>query len=106
MEPSNDSFLALLEERISKRDGNSGEKLSQVAPLISKQPVPADNMSIFYTIGVRHSKSRTEIVWKMSYLTLNNFYIESPVSGSVEFAEVDVLPDSEYRFSVRDDDCL
>lgn len=27
MEPSNDSFLALLEERISKRDGNSGKKL-------------------------------------------------------------------------------
>ena len=68
MEPSNDSFLALLEERISKRDGNSGEKLSQVAPLISKQPAPADNMSIFYTIGVRHSKSRTEIVWKMSWI--------------------------------------
>ena len=66
MEPSNDSFLALLEERISKRDGNSGEKLSQVAPLISKQPAPADNMSIFYTIGVRHSKSQTKIVWKMS----------------------------------------
>ena len=66
MELSNDSFLALLEERISKRDGNSGEKLSQVAPLISKQPAPADNMSIFYTIGERHSKSRTEIMQKMS----------------------------------------
>ena len=26
MELSNDSFLALLEERISKRDGNSGKK--------------------------------------------------------------------------------
>ena len=38
----------------------------KVAPLVSKQPASADNMSILYTIGVRHSKSRTEIVWKMS----------------------------------------
>ena len=36
--------------------------------MISKLPAPADNMSIFYTIGARHSKSRTEIVWKMSHL--------------------------------------
>ena len=77
-----------------------------MVPFVFKQPAPAVITSIFHMIGVRHSKSRTEIVWKMSYLTLNNFYIESPVSGSVEFAEVDVLPDSEYRFSVRDDDCL
>ncbi|EDR96643.1 hypothetical protein ANACAC_03266 [Anaerostipes caccae L1-92] len=38
-----------------------------MAPLTSKQPAPADNMSIFHMIGVRHSKSRTEIMWKMSY---------------------------------------
>ena len=38
----------------------------KVAPLVSKQPASADNMSILYTIVVRHSKSLTEIVWKMS----------------------------------------
>ena len=34
---------------------------------VFKQPVPIDITSIFYMIGVRHSKSRTEIMWKMSY---------------------------------------
>ena len=40
MEPSNDSFLALLEERISKRDGNSGKKL-----------IPTGH-TVFYTLRV------------------------------------------------------
>ena len=34
--------------------------------LFSHYSYPADTTSIFYTIVVRHSKSRTEIVWKMS----------------------------------------
>ena len=114
MEPSNDSFLALLEERISKRDGNSGKKLiptghtvfytlrvdalcairyklfttisvallkcappiavnnfRKVAPFFDRGPSPTDITSIFNTIGVRHSKSRTEIMWKMSWVFLH-----------------------------------
>ena len=41
----------------------------KVAPFIDRGPSPADITSIFYMIGVRHSKSRTEIMWKMSYGT-------------------------------------
>ena len=39
------------------------------SPFYSNNTCPADIMSIFYMIGVRHSKSRTEIMWKMSYGT-------------------------------------
>ena len=60
-------FFHYLQSALNRSPSDNREKLSQVTPLISKQPAPADNMSIFYTIGVRHSKSRTVIVWKMSY---------------------------------------
>ena len=48
------------------RSSNSAKKLSLDSDCSLMSPYPADITSIFYMVGVRHSKSRTEIMWKMS----------------------------------------
>ena len=62
------SFLPLFLSRFEMRSSNSVKILSLDKDTCLMDTYPVDITSIFCMIGVRHSKSQTEIMWKMSWV--------------------------------------
>ena len=56
-----ESLLEMLRNRLGLTSVKKGCEVGECGV-----PCGYDIMSIFYMTGVRHSKSRTEIMWKMS----------------------------------------
>ena len=59
-------FFSIISSRLWKGLLPTMEKNYHRWHLFYRGPSPTDITSIFHMIGVRHSKSRTEIMWKMS----------------------------------------